>query len=413
MDAAIADFHGDDRLVADYVRDEFLAGARRGHARLPRPARRSSTGSRATSATRFSSAADSAEVLRRLVRSNLLIIPLDGRDQRLPPPLAAPARCCSPSWSALDASVTSGLHTRASEWFRERGDVDRAVSHAIEAGDRDLAADLIWANVAALRHRPGATRRSAAGSRTSPRISSPRRLRSASPARRPTSPRATAERSSAGPGIALDRLEGIDDRERRGDRRGRSHHPCVRRRSRRRGEDEGGRPGGPRVPAEPTAPGGPLCHLIDGVSHHLCAEREDARRPLEEGARAAARRLPRSRRSAERSSPCSRSTRATWARPSASRSSRCSQIDHYGLGDHPTQALAFAVSALVRARRGRADAATADAKTAVRLQSGPQRDELPGTRPRPGSPSRGRCSSSTTRSPHDRTSARPAGTCGR
>ena len=44
--------------------------------------------------------------------------------------------------------------------------------------------------------------------------------------------------------------------------------------------------------------------------------------------------------------------------------------EHYGLSDHPTQALVFAVSALVRARRGRSDAATADAKTAVRLQSG-------------------------------------------
>ena len=46
------------------------------------------------------------------------------------------------------------------------------------------------------------------------------------------------------------------------------------------------------------------------------------------------------------------------------------QVDHYGLSDHPTQALVFAVSALMRARRGRADAAIADAKTAVRLQSG-------------------------------------------
>jgi LuxR family maltose regulon positive regulatory protein len=44
--------------------------------------------------------------------------------------------------------------------------------------------------------------------------------------------------------------------------------------------------------------------------------------------------------------------------------------DHYGLIDHPTQALVFAVSALVRARRGRSADAITDAKTAVRLQSG-------------------------------------------
>ena len=62
--------------------------------------------------------------------------------------------------------------------------------------------------------------------------------------------------------------------------------------------------------------------------------------------------------------------RATWVRPSGWSALAVAETDHYGLGDYSTQALVFAVSALVRARRGRSDAASADAKTSVRLLSG-------------------------------------------
>ncbi len=114
----------------------------------------------------------------------------------------------------------------------------------------------------------------------------------------------------------------------------------------------------------------PLCLALDGISLHLCSDLEGARRPLEEGAREGAASTP----SVE--SIC-RAQLALLALDEndvgdAERQAElaCAKVTHYGLGDHPTQALVFAVSSLVGAQRGRSEAATEDAKTAVRLQSG-------------------------------------------
>ena len=41
------------------------------------------------------------------------------------------------------------LHRRASAWHRTAADVDRAVLHALAAGDVRVAGDLVWRNVAA------------------------------------------------------------------------------------------------------------------------------------------------------------------------------------------------------------------------------------------------------------------------
>ena len=113
-----------------------------------------------------------------------------------------------------------------------------------------------------------------------------------------------------------------------------------------------------------------LCHLVVGVSHHLCGDRIGARRPLEDGVRAGMPKTP----SVE---TLCRAQLALLAldEGNAGEAERqaliaMSQVDHYGLNDHPTQALVYAVSALIRARRGRPDAAVADVRTAVRLQTG-------------------------------------------
>src|SRR6267378_903603 len=40
------------------------------------------------------------------------------------------------------------LHRRAADWHSLHGDIDRALNHAIAAGDAGLAGDLLWANLA-------------------------------------------------------------------------------------------------------------------------------------------------------------------------------------------------------------------------------------------------------------------------
>jgi LuxR family maltose regulon positive regulatory protein len=43
-----------------------------------------------------------------------------------------------------EPNMEAALHRRASDWWEAQGDIDRAVSHAREAGDRERAATLIW-----------------------------------------------------------------------------------------------------------------------------------------------------------------------------------------------------------------------------------------------------------------------------
>ena len=118
------------------------------------------------------------------------------------------------------------------------------------------------------------------------------------------------------------------------------------------------------------SPWRPLCRLIEGVSLHLCGDRDGARTALEEGVRMSASPTP-----SVQTLCRSQLALLSIDEGDLGEAERQSQLamaaaDHYGLIDHPTQALVFAVSALVRARRGRSEAATADAKIAVRLQSG-------------------------------------------
>ena len=136
VDAAIREFHGDDRMVADYVRDEFLA-------ELDDETLdfliESSVLDRLTGEVcdAVLDRKGSAEMLHQLVRSNLLIIPLDTRD-RAYRHHALLQEMLESELGRRDASVSARLHERASSWFREQGDVDRAISHAVQAGDREV-----------------------------------------------------------------------------------------------------------------------------------------------------------------------------------------------------------------------------------------------------------------------------------
>jgi len=139
---AIARFAGDDRIVVDYISDEFL---------VPVSRRRLEFLRRASVLDRLSGPlcdavlerTGSATVLRDLSRSNMLLVPLDRQDEwfrfhaLFREMLAGELRRVEPEQVA-------DLHRRASDWWSERGDWDRAIDHAIEAGAIDRAGELLW-----------------------------------------------------------------------------------------------------------------------------------------------------------------------------------------------------------------------------------------------------------------------------
>jgi LuxR family maltose regulon positive regulatory protein len=45
---------------------------------------------------------------------------------------------------SVEPELEPELHNRASLWYLEHGDIDRATEHACQAGDRDRAAELLW-----------------------------------------------------------------------------------------------------------------------------------------------------------------------------------------------------------------------------------------------------------------------------
>ena len=86
----------------------------------------------------------SGQVLEELARSNALVIPLDrrGEDYHYHHLLA---RCSSPSFAGVDLAGITSLNARASHWWADSGDSDRAIEHAIAAADAEWAGELIWA----------------------------------------------------------------------------------------------------------------------------------------------------------------------------------------------------------------------------------------------------------------------------
>ena len=143
---AVEDFYGDDRLVADYVRDAFLEGI---------PAFELDFLTRTSLLDRLSGPLcdailerdGSAEILRHMARSNMLLVPLDHRDleYRYHSLLQEMLRA---ELQRQGRHLEAPLHERASRWYAEHDDIDHAVKHAIAAANRDRAAELIWANAA-------------------------------------------------------------------------------------------------------------------------------------------------------------------------------------------------------------------------------------------------------------------------
>ena len=282
VERAVEDFYGDDRLVADYVRDAFLEGLT--VAELDFLTRTSLLD------RLFGPLCDaileqdgSAEMLRRLARSNMLLVPLDRRDHEYRYH-ALLQEMLKAELQRHGGHLEAALHERASRWYAEHDDIDHAVKHAIAAGNRDRAGELIWANTAAYASRGrDATLRRWLGEFSDREITeSPALCLTAATTGLSAGDGGRVEHwtAAAAEGVKAARStpesKSLESAARVIRAAGAARDGVVQMRADVVGAYEG-------LPAD--SPWRSLCRLIEGVSYHLAGDRNTARTLLEEGSR--------------------------------------------------------------------------------------------------------------------------------
>lgn len=138
---AVAGFAGDHRIIADYLRDEFLATTSPSDLRfLTRTSvLEELTGELCDAVLKQPG---SAETLRSLARSNALVVSLDRKDSRYRYHQLF-AEELQAELHRREPEIERGLHSRASRWYSDNLDSDRAIDHAIAATETERAGELI------------------------------------------------------------------------------------------------------------------------------------------------------------------------------------------------------------------------------------------------------------------------------
>jgi LuxR family maltose regulon positive regulatory protein len=139
---ALTAFGGDDKLVVDYVRDEMLADL---------PGAEIEFLARSSVLARLSGPLcdyvlgrdDSARLLRKLSRMNVLVVPLDRSDTEYRYH-ALFAEALRSELRLREPGLEPELHARASEWCERHGDRGAAIDHALQADDLERAGTLVW-----------------------------------------------------------------------------------------------------------------------------------------------------------------------------------------------------------------------------------------------------------------------------
>jgi LuxR family maltose regulon positive regulatory protein len=360
---ALARFAGDDRLVADYLRDELLA-------ELPRD--------RLSFLFRTSVLDDlsgplcdavlarpgSGGTLRELSRSNLMLVPLDRADDRyryhglFAQMLRAELRRTEPEYEAE-------VHRRASSWHAGRGEAERAIHHAIAAGDVESAGALLW-SVATQYVTSG---RSARISRWLDHFSADQiALHPALALTAMTSELATGDRDliehwseAAERGLELEEASERTSAQ--------SAVTAVMRALVARDGLEAMRTAAAAAGRllQNDLPWASLCSLLQGAALHLTGEREQARPHLEDGARRGTVAAPSIQVLCLAQLGVLALEEQDWDTGELCISRARRQVERVGLSDYPVAALVFAASALDRAQRGRVDDAQRDVRQGLRL----------------------------------------------
>lgn len=147
--AFVAGFAGDDRYIVDYLVDEVLE-------RQPEPVRRflvqTSVLDRLSGplCDAVTGQSDSKAMLESLDRANLFVVPLDD-SRRWYRYHHLFADVLHAHLSDESPDEIASLHHKASGWYEQNRDLERAVRHALACGDVDRAAGMVELAIPALR----------------------------------------------------------------------------------------------------------------------------------------------------------------------------------------------------------------------------------------------------------------------
>ncbi|HEY5052429.1 MAG TPA: LuxR C-terminal-related transcriptional regulator [Solirubrobacterales bacterium] len=369
--SAIARFAGDDRFVVDYIREEFLEPVSRSRLDFLR---------RASVLDRLSGdlcdavleRSGSATQIRDLSHSNMLLTPLDHRDEwfRFHPLFREMLRA---ELRRVEPEEEAGLNRRASDWWAGKGDWDRAITHAVDGGALDRAGELLWMGIPEFTTRG----RNATvvgwldrlGEQT---VATDAALSlTASYAQITQGAGGKAEHWAA---VAAGLLECEEPSEKKTVL---SAGLALIEAALARGGVE---PIADRtalaaemLPAD--SPWMSMCRLIEGVGLHLRGLREEAREKLIDGARRGAVGAPNVQVLCLSQLALLAIEEDDWTLAEMLASQARAQVDRSGLGDYPMMALSLAVSALVRSRTGRLEEAAADLRQGMALLQ--QLEEFP------------------------------------
>jgi len=357
---AIRRFTGANRLVADYFRDEVLAGLDEDQIRfLTHTSCLDVLTGSACDATLGSHG--SGALLRDLARANVPLVAIDQSDTEYRQQVLF-ADMLSAELRRAEPETERELRRRAAAWYAAEGDLDRAIHHAVAAGDADGAGRMLWTHAAAhvLHGRTTIIRSWLDGFSDEEVGAVPGLALTAAAAHLVQGARdhvehwatAAERRLHAAPGVAglaagvalMRAVVCRDGIERMAEDAARAYALAL--------DDSPWR--------------APAC-LLAGVAAHLTGDRAQALGRLQEGARRAAVAAPAVQVLCLAQLALLAIDEADWDAAEALAARARAQVERVGLADAPICALALAVSARVRAQRGRADQAQADRREALRM----------------------------------------------
>jgi LuxR family maltose regulon positive regulatory protein len=353
------DFDGTDRLVADYVRDEILGGLAPERLRfvLETSVLETFTGQLCDWVFQREG---SAAALVALCREHGLLIALDRSDQRFRHHRLV-AEMLRSELQRLDARRAAELHRRASDWYRGAGDDDRAVRHAIGAGDVKAAAELVWRGTwpAVSRGDRQTAERWQSAFSDAERVATPALALAAARTQLVAGQGHLAEHwmhvaaavPTPSPTVAADV---------------RLLRAALGRDGLARMRDDAAEA---RELAPEGSPGMAMCSLLAGAATQLGGDDAVAATQLEDGAHRAAVSAPDVHALCLTQLALPALAREDWEEAGALVTRARAQLERHGLAGYPISALVLAASALVRAHRGRVDGAQQDLAAAMELRS--------------------------------------------
>jgi LuxR family maltose regulon positive regulatory protein len=363
LDGAIARFAGDDRFVVDYIREEFLGPVSR---------RRLDFLRRASVLDRLNGGlcdavlerSGSATQLRDISHSNMLLAPIDRRDEwfRFHPLFREMLRA---ELRRAEPEAEAGLNRRASDWWAAEGDWDRAITHAVDGGALGRAGELLWEGI------PEFTTRGRNATVVGWLDQLGEQTVATEAALSLTASYAHITQGAGGKSEHWAAVAaGLVDQEKPSEKKtvlsaGLALIEAALAR------------GGVGAIADRTAlaaemlpddsPWMSMCRLIEGVGLHLRGLREEAHEKLVDGARRGAVGAPNVQVLCLSQLALLAMEEDDWTLADVLASQARAQVDRSGLGDYPMMALSLAVSALVRSRTGRLEGAAADLRQGMIL----------------------------------------------